>query len=207
MWRYQGSQMPPTRHPLSGGTGFQPVSNTPQFTRRNLPHWQIGGATYFVTFRTRGVVLPREARQDVLATCRHFDGQRFTLWAAVVMPDHVHLLLRPEQRALHSWWPLASILHSIKSFAAKEINRRLLRRGSVWLDESFDRIVRDEVEFIEKWKYIRENPVKKGLCDVPEDWEALHEYIEPSAILEREQSVADHRPEACATEDSKRRCR
>jgi len=66
-------------------------------------------------------------------------------------------------------------LHSIKSFASNQINKRLNRSGSVWLDESFDRIVRDEQEFLEKWNYIRMNPVKKGLCELPQDWQALFE--------------------------------
>jgi len=72
-----------------GGTGFQPVGSELRITRRNLPHWQVGGFTDFVTFRTKEAELPVAARQQVLAACRHFDGRRFTLWVAVVMPDHV----------------------------------------------------------------------------------------------------------------------
>lgn len=167
---------PVEEKPLSGGTGFQPVGAELQVTRRNLPHWQVGGATYFVTFRTKQAELPVAARQQVLAACRHFDNRRFTLWVVVVMPDHVHLLLRPEERSPGEWWPLASLLHSIKSFSSNQVNRTLRRRGSLWLDESFDRIVRDDEEFLEKWNYIRCNPVRKGLCEQPEDWDALYEW-------------------------------
>jgi REP-associated tyrosine transposase len=158
-----------------GGTGLWPVRAELLVTRRNLPHWQIGGYTYFLTFRTRGVDLPAEARCCVLDACRHFDGQRYTLWAAVVMPDHVHVLLRPEERVPGQWWSLASILHSIKGFSSHRINELVGHHGPVWLDERFDRIVRDEEEFREKWNYIRQNPVKKGLCSVPEDCGALYE--------------------------------
>ncbi len=158
-----------------GGTGFQPVQSELLVTRRNLPHWQAGGSIYFVTFRTAGLDLNRAARELVLDACRHFDGQRYTLWAAVVMPDHVHLLLQPHDIEQGKWWPLSSILHSLKSFTAKEINKLLHRQGSVWQDESFDRIVRDEEEFLEKWNYIRNNPVAKGLCEVPEQWDGFYE--------------------------------
>ena len=48
----------------------------------------------------------------------------------------------------------------------------------MWLDERFDRIVRDEAELMEKWTYIRLNPVKKGLCARPEDWDALYEWAD-----------------------------
>jgi REP-associated tyrosine transposase len=34
----------------------------------------------------------------------------------------------------------------------------------------YDRNVRDEREFVEKLRYIHRNPVKAGLCALPEDW-------------------------------------
>lgn len=91
------------------------------------------------------------------------------------MPDHVYLLLQPKEIEPKRWWPLAAILNGIKGFTAHRINDVLGRRGLVWLDERFDRIVRDEAELVEKWKYIRMNPVKQGLCERPEDWDTLYE--------------------------------
>ncbi|MBI4801115.1 MAG: transposase [Elusimicrobia bacterium] len=165
-------------------------------TRRNLPHWQIGGFTYFVTFRTKGMELSSAARKLVLDACLYFDGQRYVLWSAVVMPDHVHLLFQPREMmdqasvgstgfqpvCMHSqdgcatkWWPLSRILHSIKSYTANRINKMLGYTGMVWQDESFDRIVRDEGEFLEKWDYIRNNPVKNQLAESPEKWVGFYE--------------------------------
>ena len=152
-----------------------PVGPDLRQTRRWLPHWQQGGATYFVTFRTVGTTLPRELRAIVLSALRYFDGQRYTLWAAVVMPDHVHLLLTPHEQQPGRWWSMSRILHSLKAYTAKQLNAALQRSGTVWMQESFDRIVRDEAEFVEKWQYIRNNPVKRGLCEHPEDWDALYE--------------------------------
>jgi putative DNA methylase len=182
-----GDLYPPIPDPSlkvrSGGTGFQPVQEDLFITSRNLPHWQMGGSTYFVTFRTVDLELPRAARTLVLDACRHFDGQRYTLWTAVVMPDHVHLLLRPEEQEPGQWWSLSIILHSIKSFTANQINKLLKREGSIWQDESFDRIVRNEEEFLEKWNYIRNNPVKRGLCSEPEAWDAFYERVEQASSL------------------------
>jgi REP element-mobilizing transposase RayT len=146
-------------------------------SKRWLPHWQQGGATYFVTFRAASVELTAELRAIVLSAARHFDGQRYTLWAAVVMPDHVHLLLTPRESEPGQCWSLASILHSVKGYAAKEVNRRLGRAGAVWMQESFDRMTRDEEEFREKWAYIRNNPVTKALCERADDWDALYERV------------------------------
>jgi putative DNA methylase len=167
--------------------GFQPVQENLFITQRNLPHWQLGGSTYFVTFRTANIELPRSARNVVLEACRHFDGKRYHLWVAVVMPDHTHLLLTPMEQKKGEWYSLSQILHSIKSFSAKQINKLLNRERVVWQDESFDRIVRDEKEFLEKWEYIRNNAVKKGLSETPEEYESLYE------------STGKHRQDACAT--------
>ena len=147
-------------------------------TKRWLPHWQQGGATYFVTFRTLSIELPSTLRRDVLTALRYFDDDRYKLWAAIVMPDHAHLLLTPlEQRPGH-WWSLSSILHSLKAYTSKQINRGLNRQGTVWMQESFDRIVRDEAELLEKWQYLRNNPVRRELCAAPEEWDALYERAE-----------------------------
>jgi len=159
-----------TGKPKLGSTGILPVRS-----RRNLPYIERGGSTYFVTFRTRNTELPQEARTLVLEACRYFDGQRYRLWAATVMPDHVHLLLTPRKRDDHEWFFLSSILHSLKSFTAKKINLLLHRKGPLWVEESFDRIMRSEGEFLESWHYIRNNAAKKGLCASPEDWPWLHE--------------------------------
>ncbi len=78
------------------------------------------------------------------------------------MPDHVHLLLTPLETQPSQWWPLADILHSIKSFTAHEIARR---RGapSVWMEEYFDRVIRSKEDFEEKLNYILTNPDKRDL--------------------------------------------
>ena len=167
-----------------GGTGVPACESTRQgvrsfmIRRRSLPHWQEPGQTYFVTFRVRqGGLLTEEMRERVLQACRHWHGQRYHLYAVTIMPDHVHLLLWPQPIdstsprtvADKGFYSLSDILHGIKSFTAREIQKRCGVHGSVWMDESFDRIVRDDDEFAEKWRYIAQNAVKKGLVgDVSE---------------------------------------
>jgi putative transposase len=159
--------------PKHGSTGVSPV-----FSKRNLPHIERGGSTYFVTFRTRNLELSPEARRLVLDACRYFEDQRYCLWAATVMPDHVHLLLTPLKKSEQKWYSLSTILHSLKSFTAKKINVLLNRKGPLWVEESFDRIMRSEEEFLESWHYIRNNAAKKGLCEFPEAWPWLYESTE-----------------------------
>jgi REP element-mobilizing transposase RayT len=68
---------------------------------------------------------------------------------------------------------LAQITHSIKSYSANRIQRLLNRKGSIWQDESYDRILRDEKEYLEKMNYIMNNPLKAGLVEKPEDYRWL----------------------------------
>jgi Rad3-related DNA helicase/REP element-mobilizing transposase RayT len=89
---------------------------------------------------------------------RHFDGERYVLGHYVIMPNHVHTLVRPLGDAA-----LAEITHSWKSFTAHEINGLLNRKGSLWQPESFDCIVRHEAQLEKFSAYICENPAKANL--------------------------------------------
>ena len=101
-----------------------------------------------------------------LDALKHFDGERYHLHAWCVMPNHVHVLVTPLGR--HT---LSSIVHSWKSHTANRANKRLGRRGAVWMPEYFDRAVRDERHFIAAVEYIENNPVQAGLCEQATDWE------------------------------------
>ena len=146
-------------------------------TRRNLPHWQFGGSWYFLTFRTKKVTLPEKAREIVAESILHADGSKFKLAAATVMPDHVHALIRPLEKEKGVFFSLQEILQPIKSYTAHKINKLLSRKGALWLDESFDRIIRDENEWKEKYGYIKNNAFKSGLVDKPENYPWLLEKI------------------------------
>ncbi len=86
------------------------------------------------------------------------------------MPDHVHILLNPAKKENGTFHPLGQITKSIKGYSARTINKLLGSSGSVRQRESFDRIVRNEEEWREKYEYIRNNAVKAGLCEKPEDY-------------------------------------
>ncbi len=160
----------PETPPGPTATRFAPVDDE-ILTRRKLPHWQIPGATYYVTFRSAIGVLTTEERDIVMSSIRHWSGVRLDLHAAAVMPDHVHMLLTPRDvgETTDRQHNLSALLQSIKAHSGREIARR--RGGDVrqvWVRESFDRWVRSESDFIEKYTYMANNPVKEGLADSPE---------------------------------------
>jgi len=144
---------------MAGG-GARPTSSmstkAPPVTkyryRRRLPHLQKADAAVFVTFCTGGrLVLPGEARDLVLEHCLREHGvatvarapspakssqPRIHLYAAVIMPDHVHLLFLP--LGDENGWPLplVDIMQCLKSATAHRINKLLHTSGPVWEEES-----------------------------------------------------------------------
>ena len=106
--------------------------------RRRLPHYQKDDHPLFVTFTTdhRWILSP-EARTIVLDCCLHEDGNKFDLHAAVVMPDHVHVIYSPLRREDGWSYSLPEIMKAIKGRSARCINVALKRAGPVWQEESF----------------------------------------------------------------------
>ena len=154
--------------PSAGATLAKPVRAE---YRRNLPHLQAEGKTYYVTFCThQRWTLPEEVRPMVVKHCLHDEGLKLRMHALVVMPDHVHLIFTPMTDPLGKPYGLSEILGGIKGASAHTINKHLKRRGPVWQDESFDHILRREEKLEEKVEYVRQNPVRKGLVKAPEEY-------------------------------------
>ena len=190
----------PESKPKTRGTGVPPVmtsnTNTPAVnkSKRNLPHWQQDGKSYFITFRSNQGEFTPEERQLILDACFHFHADRHHTFIATVMPDHVHMILRPLESSPGQWHKLSDILHSIKSFTAHELNKLRKTDGPLWQDESYDRIVRDADEFDEKATYVFENSVRAGLCSDPSEYRfTLRDF------QWEEQQTQEHRRDACAT--------
>jgi REP element-mobilizing transposase RayT len=142
--------------------------------RRRLPHLQEADVPIFVTFRkgTREPLAER-CRSAVLERCLFGNGRKFRLHAAVVMPEHVHLLLTPMRDADGEVCWLADILKGIKGASAHDVNCILGTCGPVWQEESFDHVIRSEGEFEAKVEYIEQNPVRRGLVRSPEEYRWL----------------------------------
>src|SRR5438045_469619 len=123
-----------------------PPINSFTVTRRNLPHWQNPGSTYFLTWRVTGVpILEPEDRTIALDAIRHWADLRWRLYAAVIMPDHAHALARPlpvdpARPTAGAVYDLSELIASVKKFSALRINRRRGRQGTLWQDERHDHI-------------------------------------------------------------------
>ena len=113
----------------------------------------------------------REVAEIVRDSLQKFGGERYKLIAWVIMPNHIHLLLKPLND-----WTIEKIMQSFKSFTASEANKFLDRGGKFWMREYFDRYIRDTEHFEKAFRYIENNPVKAGFCKKPEEWEFSSAY-------------------------------
>lgn len=94
-----------------------------------------------------------------------FADVKYKLFAWVIMPNHIHILLRPLEG-----YSLSEIVHSCKSYTSTKANKVLNRTGKFWFPEPFDRFIRDYDHFEKAFNYIERNPVKAGLCENQSDW-------------------------------------
>ena len=153
--------------------------------KRNLPHWELPGSVYFITFRTaKDFTLSDSAKDIVLSSFNFHAGKKYKLHTCVIMDTHVHCILQPLEKsggkapaetsgAPGAYYSIAQIMHSIKSYSANRIQRILDVKGRIWQDESYDRIIRNEEEYLEKMNYIANNPLKAMIVEKPEDYRWL----------------------------------
>ena len=103
------------------------------------------------------------------------EHRQYQLYAACVMPDHVHLLFEPQIKEQNKdgkpvFWSLSEILQGIKSASAHNINKASGRKGHVWEKESMDRMIRGQSDMEEKFHYICRNPWDAGVVSPTENY-------------------------------------
>ena len=84
----------------------------------------------------------------------------------VIMPDHVHFIAWPSANPVS----LSKWMQQWKQWTAKQLTRSLGVAPPVWQREFVDHLCRSEPKIGEKWEYVRQNPVRAGLVNGPEDW-------------------------------------
>lgn len=98
-----------------------------------------GAIERFADSGTGACLLTQQACATIVCdNWRRFDGVRHDLLNWVVMPNHVHLMIR-----VIAGYPLSGIVNSWKSYSASRINRLLKRSGPVWMADYWDRFIRD----------------------------------------------------------------
>lgn len=100
----------------------------------------------------------------------HFQKEQYHVASYVVMPNHCHLIICP-----FPGHDLEKLLGKIKGVSSRFANRVLGRKGDLWQQESFDRIIRDEIHLYNAIQYVGNNP---RLANLPlSQW---YRWIDPS---------------------------
>jgi putative transposase len=160
------------------------------FTRKNirLPLENYRGkGSYFVTLcfhhRRRLGTNPRIARWLIKHLGEHASACRFLIHAYCIMPDHIHFLV--EGATAES--DLTQFVIAFKQGTAFQFTGRT--EFSLWQFKYYDHILR-RAEGAERvaW-YIWMNPVRKGLCRMPQDFPFYGSFTELGIRLFRSQPI------------------
>jgi len=124
--------------------------------------------TYYTTFTTWKRIPTFADPAIAMAACRvilrYRNEGRYYLYAYVVMPDHVHILLKLRTGALFT------IVATIKATIKHDV-RHLAKLN--WQPGFHDRIKRDYEESGDFVRYTLNNPVRAGLCKDPSEYPFL----------------------------------
>jgi putative transposase len=141
--------------------------------QRRLPHFRSPGSVYHVRSSVNPLLgrFNEEWMLEVIEYSVLFGHKKTNLLHAyIIMPNHIHLVIEPlpvtntwnawcDYRQFHR---LENIVRRLKSYSGRAINKRLKRSGPMWLDEYFDRIIRDDIDLDTVIDYIHHNPVRWG---------------------------------------------
>lgn len=89
------------------------MSDILKIAKRHLPHWTQKGSVYFITFKSKSTQFSVKEREIILQHIIQDNGNYYKLIAAVVLPDHVHILITPLTK-----YTLSRIMKGIKGVSA-----------------------------------------------------------------------------------------
>ncbi|MBN1778844.1 MAG: transposase [Candidatus Buchananbacteria bacterium] len=175
--------------------------------KNKSPRIYLTGCFYFVTVKTQFYqpIFTDENLVKIFGESLNFLKQRqdFKLVAGVLLPDHFHLLLKPEKKNI------SQIIHNLKSYTTTKISEHIFlnRRGveaspengmvvdfynyrqgfhalpsyskrktisiKIWQRSFHYHIINSEKDFINHYNYICRNPVKHGYMSEAKNWPGL----------------------------------
>jgi putative transposase len=119
---------------------------------------------YFVTFnayKRRKLLANARVHSSLIEFAKVGEQRGTALGRYVIMPDHVHLFVRGGIDFVLVQW-------------TRMLKRRLSGAISAplphWQKGFFDHVIRHSESYSEKWEYVRQNPVRAGLVNDPNEW-------------------------------------
>jgi putative transposase len=135
---------------------------------RRLDRVFVRTPIYFITTCTdnrRQILASESIHQTFINFAK--EGSRRGAWlgAYVLMPDHLHAFVALDDQKIE----LAAWMKSLKNTLSKTLRFNGIAAPH-WQKDFFDHVLRSEESYEEKWRYVRENPVRAGLVKYWENW-------------------------------------
>jgi len=155
---------------------------------RNRQNYEACGNIFFVTSTIVGFhnLFSIDKICDIFISKLKFYIERgdFVLLAYVLMPNHIHIILKPNNEI-----PISKIIGSLKRITSREISDFLgqanmtglankikisathePQASRIWKPRFDCFVINSEKTLVQKIEYIHANPVKAGFVDKAEDW-------------------------------------
>lgn len=119
---------------------------------------------YFVTFNTcrrRKLLANTAVHTQLVGFAKSGLTRGVAVGRYVVMPDHVHLFV-----SLSPDLQLTQCIRQLKRVLSKAVSATLPH----WQKGFFDHLIRNSESYSEKWEYVRQNPVRAGFVNAPDEW-------------------------------------
>ncbi|WP_035054462.1 REP-associated tyrosine transposase [Andreprevotia chitinilytica] len=149
--------------------------------RRNL----IPGGTYFFTLtlhdrRSSWLTDHIDALRDAIAEVQA--RRSFQIVAAVVLPEHLHMVWRlPDSDSDYAsrWAQIKRRFNGHLKAAEIPIPKDARGETLIWQRRYWEHTIRDDADFAAHVDYIHYNPVKHGLVEQVIDWpySSFHRYV------------------------------
>jgi len=168
----------------------------------NLPHFSQKNQYQFITFRTKdstddfilrelekstqttkltqynidkyldnsqkGAYLHGEIIDIIKDYLLQVDSELCEILSYSIMPNHIHIILIQNDE-------LSKIMQNIKGSLSFKINKKLGKSGQLWQKDYFDKVIRDEDQFVKTYEYVKNNALKAGLVDADKRFYSIYE--------------------------------
>jgi putative transposase len=122
--------------------------------------------TYFVTSSTwerRALFLTRPFAELFVAVLQQYRGSSYLLHEFVLMPDHFHLLITPNEA-------LERTMQMIKGGFSFRVKKELGSNAEIWQRGFSDHRIRDWEDYRQHREYVYANPVRRGVSILLVGW-------------------------------------
>ena len=125
--------------------------------------------TYFITTQTfghRALFQNTTLAKLLIETLFHYRSEnKFLLHDFVIMPDHLHAIITPAEITLER------VMQLIKGGFSHAATEHGFGNLEIWQRGFSDHRIRDEQDYLIHQKYLWNNPVRRRLCEHPEQYE------------------------------------